>query len=113
MVTAAAGAASKTFKKPVGDKIVIKSVNASSDYDILFGNFNAYLYKTPEMISIGNKIFPNINDGGGFSGLNQDWPDGWDLIVATTTQTAGDKVYYTIEYEIIPLEVEPKGWGES
>lgn len=100
-------------KKPLGDHIWIRRISLYSVKNIEFGKWMAYLDTEDgiETISLGRKIIPSVfSYGAEFWEGRVEWREGFRLWFRAWTQDTLNKIYFYVEYEVVPLE--KKGWGE-
>lgn len=114
---AVADTASNTVieKKPVGDHVFIRRISLYSMKNIEFARWLAWL-DTPdgiETISLGKKILPSVHAyGATFWTGRVEWRENFRLWFRYKTQEAVNKVYFYVEYEVVPRKLEKKRWGE-
>ena len=113
-VTEAASAALTVTEldKPAGGRIVIRYIGINSWKDLKFGAHRGWLENistTADTKGLFNKIVPQTKSYVSilFEG-ERDWPEGFKLRLAVTTQTALEALAYSIFYEVV--EPPKKGW---
>ena len=112
-VAAAAGLVTLSVTLPWAAGAKIKSITIGCTVATQFVRVKAFLVKEAATAQlIGFKWMANLNQIGGWTGLNVDWPPEYVLYIILSAQAACG-LYYTIEYERFTEAEAKKRWGEA
>ena len=109
---ATAGSANKTVEFPGGGTPIIKKISAISVQHLMFAQWYGR-FTNPEddydTLGLFNKIIPDTYYSAVLYEGNSEWPQGWNIYLATHSQVASDIIYWTIEYDLLK-PVKKKWW---